>query len=111
RAFPGRGRRLALVGLAGPGLALTLALFGPRPASAFWAGTTFLLTLEGIGLAALGTACGRGRRRAAWLGAALFGGGYMFLVFGGDPDVPSSSRLLADQFLNSLRPWLPASVR
>ena len=54
-----------------------------------------------------GALVGRPRRREAWLGAALFGAGFMLLPFGrfaGDawPRPPTV------EFLNELRPWLPA---
>ena len=90
---------LALVAL----IAIAGAIFRP----ALWAGSTFLFTWFLIGLVALGALVGRPRRRESWLGAALFGAGFMLLPFGrfaGDawPRPPTV------EFLNELRPWLPA---
>jgi hypothetical protein len=72
-----------------------------------WAGSTFLLTWFLIGLAALGALFARARRREAWVGATLFGAGFMTLAFHlffperwpGPPTV---------ELLNEIRPWLPA---
>ena len=52
------------------------------PAPGIWAGVSFLLTCGLLGVAALGAAFSRGRDREAWLGAALFGFGYLALTFG-----------------------------
>ena len=72
-------RRLAAVGLAGLVTVTALVLVGPRSDPALWAGAVYLLTWVLLGTAALGFACGRGRRRMVWFGAALFGLGYMVL--------------------------------
>ena len=58
------------------------ATVGRWPAPGIWAGASFLLTCGLLGLAALGAAFGRGRDRERWLGAALFGFGYLALTFG-----------------------------
>jgi hypothetical protein len=60
-----------------------------------------------IGVAALGTICSHGSRRARWLGAFLFGAGYMTLIFGPDPDQPSWERLAIDEAFRAVCPWLP----
>ncbi len=52
------------------------------PAPGVWAGVSFLLTCGLLGLAAMGAAFSRDRDRARWLGAALFGFGYLALTFG-----------------------------
>jgi hypothetical protein len=71
-----------------------------------WAGSTFLLTWFLIGVLALGALVSRARYREAWLGASLFGAGFMVLAFyhvcerwPGPPTV---------DLLNEIRPWLPA---
>ena len=71
---------------------------------------TFLSTWALIGLAALGAVYGRGKRRATWLGAALFGAGTMILLFGPGFDRPAAPRRLANEFLNTLRSELPIVV-
>ena len=58
------------------------ATVGRWPAPGIWAGVSFLLTCGLLGMAALGAAFGRGRDREPWLGAALFGFGYLALTFG-----------------------------
>jgi hypothetical protein len=72
-----------------------------------WAGSTFVLTWFLIGLVALGALYARASRRQAWLGATVFGAGFMILAFARsiyDPWVgPPTVELL-----NELRPWLPA---
>ncbi len=75
-------RRPALVGLAGSCVVLTASLATRGSAPEFRAGLTFLLTCGLLGLATLGAILGRGRRREAWIGAAVFGIGYMVLAFG-----------------------------
>jgi hypothetical protein len=72
-----------------------------------WAGSTFVLTWILIGLAALGALFGRGRDRKRWLGASMFGAGFLVVAFGyccrerweGSPVV---------DLLNEIRPWFPA---
>ena len=72
-----------------------------------WAGSTFLLTWFLIGIIALGALIGRARPREAWLGAALFGAGFMILPFGRFADDPWP-RPPTVEFLDEIRPWLPA---
>jgi hypothetical protein len=107
-------RRPATAGLSGFGLAAVAALAGRWAAPGIWAGVTFLLTCGLLGLAALGAVFRRGRDRETWLGAALFGFGYLLLTFGWfherSPDRFPSPRLPTDQLLNAIfRPGdLPA---
>ena len=92
------------------GLAL-LALIGSGGAMltpGMWAGATFLLTWWLIGLMSPGALIGRGKRREAWLGATLFGAGFMILMFGRwtyEPSIWPAPPTV--EFLNELRPWLP----
>jgi hypothetical protein len=72
-----------------------------------WAGSTFLLTWLVIGLVALGALVRRSRRREAWLGAALFGAGFMVLAFGQFCPERWPGPPTAD-LLDELRPWLPS---
>ena len=57
----------AAFGLTGLGLATVLAVFGPRWAPGVWAGLTFLLTWGLLGIVALGSVFGRGKRRVSWM--------------------------------------------
>jgi hypothetical protein len=88
-----------------------VAVVGLRWVPDLLAAAALLSTWGLLGLAAVGAVCGRGRRRAAWLGAALFGIGYMALICDHDPDPPNWPHLATDRLLNSLRPWLPHYVR
>jgi len=106
-----RWRRFAALGLVGLVTITVLVLVAPRSDPALWAGAVYLLTWGLLGLAVLGFACGRGQRRMIWLGAALFGLGYMVLNRGPDrPQEYSYLHPVADQFLIALRPWLPSVV-
>ncbi len=90
------------------GLALaSIASAGAVLPPGLWAGSTFLLTCCLLGLMAFGAAAARGRRRQAWLGAAVFGVGFMIMAFvrfdyGPLPHLPTG------EFLYEIRPWLPA---
>ena len=106
---PGWWRRPAIIGLAASLPVVLVAVAGARLAPGLWAGATFLLTCAVLGFCVLGALCGRGRRRQVWLGAALFGGGYMILAFGRSPDQPSWPAIPTDHFLNALRPF-PAPI-
>ncbi len=99
------------------GLALVIplsAMMLVRPMSdpAIWAGAVYLSTWALLGLTVLGVACGRGKRRMIWFGAALFGLGYMILNRSGDGfEETSYVHLVADDFLEAIRPRLPDIVR
>ena len=77
-----RWLRPALIAWAGLVLATAAAAIRSGPDAGTWAGATFFLTCGLLGLACLVAIFGRGRRRQAGVGAALFGIGYMFLAFG-----------------------------
>jgi hypothetical protein len=94
----------AAFGLTGLGLATVLAVIGPRWAPGLWAGSMFLLTCGLLGIAALGSLFGRGKRRVAWMGATLFGVGYMALTFGGYQYEQPWLRRPIDYFLEISRP-------
>jgi hypothetical protein len=70
----------AVIWLAGLAIVALAALAGSRTAPGLWAGVVFLLTCGMFGLAILGALVGRGSRWTMWLGAALFGCGYMFFT-------------------------------
>jgi hypothetical protein len=72
-----------------------------------WAGVTLGMTCALVGLAILGAVAGRGRRRAIGLGAALFGAGYIALVFSRHPGEPPRVYLATDSILQAVRPWFP----
>jgi hypothetical protein len=69
-------------GLLGFGLVVAAAVAGLWTVPEIGAGAAFLLTWAVVGLAILGAAFARGRRREAWFGAASFGAGYLILAFG-----------------------------
>ncbi len=99
--------RPAVIGLAGVALIVLITVVRPRAAPGLAAGTIYLLTCGLLGLAVLGAALGEGRPRQIWLGAALFGTGYMILAFGRDPIPHPTPNLPTDHLLNALRPWFP----
>ncbi len=100
-------RKPACVGLLGLTLLVGAALLGWRADADIGAGTVFLLTWALMGLAILGAALGRGRRRDVWVGAASFGLGYLVLAFG--PVFPWE--LPTNHLLNAvLRPGGPSRV-
>ncbi len=75
--------RTSIAGLMGAVLVASLGLTGMRTGSAIWAGTTFLVTCAVLSLAVVGAVCRTGAGRAWWLGFAVFGWGYLVLVFRG----------------------------
>jgi len=99
--------RPAVIGLAALALIALFTVIRPNAAPGLAAGAIYLLTCGVLGLAVLGAALGEGRPRQIWLGAALFGAGYMILAFGRDPVPHPTPSLPTDQFLNALRPWFP----
>jgi hypothetical protein len=100
----------AVLGLAACVLIVCLGLFGSRSAPGFWAGATFLSTCGLLAMTVLGVASSQGKRRQIWLGAALFGVGYMTLAFGRSLDRETWPSLPTDHLLYALRPWLPPVV-
>ena len=99
-------RKPTVIWLAGTVLVALAALAGLRAAPGLWAGVVFLLTCGMLATAILGALVGRGGRRTMWLGAALFGCGYMVFTFGrfsdsGWPYTPTT------HLLNALRPGSP----
>ena len=64
-------------------LVASLGLTGLALGLAIWAGATFLVTCGVLSLAVVGAVCRGGAGRAWWLGFALFGWGYLGLVFWG----------------------------
>jgi hypothetical protein len=55
-------------------------LFLLKASPGFWVGSTFLATCGLLGVMVLGAASSLGKRRQIWLGAALFGVGYMYSI-------------------------------
>ncbi len=98
---------LLVFAMVGAMLVAAIACAGATITPGLWAGSTFLLTWLLIGLVALGALIGRARRREAWLGATLFGVGFMLLPFGRFADDPYP-RPPTVEFLDEIRPWLPA---
>jgi len=105
-----RWARQAGFAVAGLALVALLGAVRSRSAPGLWAGATFLVTWALLGLTALGAVLDRGRRGEIWLGATLFGAGYMILAFGRDPVPYPIPHLPTDQFLSALKPWLPRAA-
>jgi hypothetical protein len=59
----------------------------------------------------LGAALARGRRRAVYVGASLFGVGYMILILSLYPEQQTGLHLVSNQFLNGLLPRTAPRVR
>ncbi|MFI5461170.1 MAG: hypothetical protein ACHRXM_37670 [Isosphaerales bacterium] len=98
----------AVVGLTGFGLVAMVAVAVAGLTLRFWAGVTLLLTCGLGGLAVLGALVGRGRRREIWLGAAVFGFGYLMLAFGWQRPRSTWPQVATGQLLENIRPWLPS---
>jgi hypothetical protein len=103
-------RRPAVIGESGIALTVTVAVVTSGLTPVLWAGLTFLLTCVLLGFAILGALLVRGKSREIWLGAALFGWGYLILAFGLHPLQATCPYLVTGQFLNTIRPWFPPSV-
>src|SRR5438270_8186539 len=74
--------RFSIAGLMFVVLLIAVGVAALRSASQLWAGMIFTLTLALLGVAVIGVIYRRGARRAFWLGATLFGGGYLIVSFG-----------------------------
>jgi hypothetical protein len=105
-----------VVGLASLVLLATITLSGARSAPELWAGAMVLLTWGLLGLTTVAAVWGRKGRRAVWLGASLFGAGYMLLVAGlplalvTDASRQPWPQHATNRLLNAARPWLPTIV-
>jgi hypothetical protein len=99
----GRCLPLTITGLVVLILVGAIATVRSETGASLWAGLTFALTCTFNGLIALGALVGRGRRRAVWLGAALFGMGYTALIFSRPGGQPPRTQLATDSILNGLR--------
>jgi hypothetical protein len=110
---PARSRWLVptVVGLAALVVATAVVTIASGARAPFWAGITFGMTCVLVGLAILAAALGRGRRRAIGLGAALFGAGYLALIFGRSALEPARAYFPTDQILESLRESFPVLAR
>ena len=103
-------RRPVLVGAATILAAGCAAPIGLRWAPGPSAAAALLATWSVISLGAVGAVAGRGPRRAACLGAALFGAGYMTTVFGPATLPTNWPRVASNGLLDALRAQLPDSV-
>jgi hypothetical protein len=101
-------RRPTVIGMLGFAFLGSVAVFGSRWPQGRWSGTTFLLTCGLLALAALGALVGRGRSREVWLGAALFGWGYLILAVGWHPSLWACPKLITNEILETIRPCLPS---
>lgn len=103
-----------MIGLSGIVVLSTFALIATRSIAVLWAGAAFLATGLVVGMAEFGALFGQGNRRIRCLGAAFFGAGYLFLVFGRPLKEFNSSMWLplpTDQLLLGIRERLPAIPR
>jgi hypothetical protein len=103
----------AFLGVAGCVIIVWLGLLsslGAKSSPEFWAGTTFFFTCGLVGTMVLAAAAGQGKGRQVWLGAALFGVGYMILSFGRAQDSETWPSVPTDHLLHALRPWFPPVV-
>jgi hypothetical protein len=102
-----RPERIALAVFWGTAI-VAVAFRGPMPG--IWAGASFLVSCALLGLVALAAAFGRKTDRAAWLGAALFGFGYLALTFGKSAILIVAPNLPTEGLINTLlRPGGPVS--
>ena len=92
---------------AGLVVASGVALVGLGRAPGYTAAVAFFVTWCLLGLAVVGAIFGPRERRAAWLGAALFGIGYMGLIFR-RPDQPNWPHVATDRLLCAVRESVPA---
>ena len=74
-------RRLSIAGLLGAVAVAGIGLAALRAATEVWAAATYSATLLMLGISLTGAFAGRGRRRAAWSGAVIMGGGYLLLIY------------------------------
>ena len=72
------------------------------------AGVMFLLTWALLGVMALGVIYRRGRRREVWLGATLFGAGYMIAAFGSPSYQRPWRNLPTNRLLTAVQARFPA---
>jgi hypothetical protein len=100
-------RRRGLIGLVGIVLIATVVLTGWKLAPGLGTGGTFLLTCALFGVATLGAVYEPGRRREVWLGATLFGVGYMIAAFGPSSDQRPWPDLPTNHLLIAVRPYFP----
>jgi hypothetical protein len=103
-------RRPAIAGLSGLALLGSVAVFGSSLIPQLWAGLTFFVTCGLLGLVSLGALIGRRSSRDLWLGATLFGWGYMMLAFGWHPFHATCPYLVTGLLLDSIRPSFPPEV-
>jgi hypothetical protein len=97
-----RWKRPALIGLSGFWMLAMAAAVGRWPVPGIWAGVSFLVTCGLLGMAALGAVFSRGRGREAWLGAVVFGFGYLALSFGKSELFIVAPHLPTEGMLNSV---------
>ena len=96
--------------LTGCVVVVLLCVFGSKSAPGFWVGAAFLATCGLLGVTVLGVAGDHGKRRQIWLGAAVFGIGYMAMAFGRSLDGETWPILPTDHLVRAVRPWFPPLV-
>ena len=101
------GRPAVVTGL------ILIASSGSSPARSpgdSWAGGVFFATCLVLATIVLGAASSQTKHRRVWRGAALFGAGYMVLMFCRPMDDYSSLGLPTDQLLAAAHRWFPGVV-
>lgn len=94
-------------GLLGIGLFASAAVAGSRTDPGLWAGATVMVTWGLLALGAVGAIFDRGPCRMSWMGATLFGAGYLAIVSGHSPAL-SWPQYASDRLLSSVGSWLPS---
>ncbi len=87
------------------------ALLGSTSDLSIWTGATVLLTLASLGVAVLAAAFSRGRPRARWLGAGLFGLVYLVLAAWERRDLEVWPYLVTDKLLTVADPLLRSVIK
>ena len=95
-----------IVFVSGLVIVVTIAIAGARLSPGLWGGLTFFMTCLLLGLAAVGGLFGSGKRRGAFLGAAVFGAGFLLLAFARPAEDPWPL-LPTFQLLEDVYPRLP----
>src|SRR5262249_24755301 len=98
--------RFTIAGLMGMVVVAAVGAGALRMASYLWADALLSLDLLLFGAAALAATLRRGRSRAAWLGFAIFGWGYLVLAFGPWCREFVRPHLLTESALQRLHPHL-----
>jgi hypothetical protein len=101
----------ALMLLAASVVAAALLLLGSTSDLSIWTGAAVLLTLASLGVAVLAATFSRGRPQARWLGAGLFGLGYLALAVWERPDLEVWPYFVTEKLLAVADPLLRSVIK